>query len=60
MQIILLTIILLFIAVGALAIRIFLVKDGKFSGGSCKSLPGKDGISCGCGKSDDSVCDNKN
>jgi hypothetical protein len=58
MQIILLTIILLFIAVGALAIRIFLVKDGKFSGGSCKSVPGKDGMTCGCGKPEGSECEN--
>ena len=58
MQIILLSIILLFIAVGGLAIRIFLVKDGKFSGGSCKSVPGKDGMTCGCGKSEGSECEN--
>lgn len=59
MQVILLSIILLFIAVAGLAIRIFLVKDGKFSGGSCQSVPGKEGISCGCGKTG-STCDNDN
>jgi hypothetical protein len=59
MQVILLSIILLFIAIGGLAIRIFLVKDGKFSGGSCKSVPGEEGISCGCGKTG-SACENDN
>lgn len=57
MEVLIISIILLFIAVGGLAIRLFLVKDGKFSGGSCQSIPGKEGISCGCGKTDSSVCD---
>ena len=57
MKIILLSIALLFIAVGALAIRIFLKKDGKFSGGSCQSIPGQEGMSCGCGKQEKNVCE---
>lgn len=57
MKIILLSIALLFIAVGALAIRIFLVKDGKFSGGSCQNIPGQEGMSCGCGMLEKNTCE---
>jgi hypothetical protein len=57
MKIILLSIALIFIAVGALAIRLFFVKDGKFSGGSCQPVPGQEGMSCGCGMPEKNVCE---
>lgn len=60
MKIILLSIALLFLAVGALAIRLFFVKEGKFSGGSCQNIPGQEGMSCGCGMMEKSGCESEN
>jgi len=56
----LLSALLIFIAVVALAIRIILKPGGEFHGSSCSSSDGKlkeKGIQCTCGKTE--VCDNK-
>ncbi len=52
LNLILITLVLVMIAVGALSVRLLFVRDGKFSGGSCRSTPGLDqkGIKCGCGR----------
>lgn len=52
LNIIIISTILVIIAVGAMSVRLLFVKDGKFSGGSCKSSPGLEGrgITCGCGR----------
>ncbi len=52
LNIIIISIVLVIIAVGAMSVRLLFVKDGKFSGGSCRSSPGLEerGITCGCGR----------
>jgi hypothetical protein len=49
---ILISFVLVILAVGAMSIRVLFSKDGKFSGGSCRSSPGLEerGITCGCGR----------
>lgn len=51
LNLILITVALVLIAVGAMSVRLLFVKDGKFSGGSCRSTPelNKRGVTCGCG-----------
>lgn len=51
LNLILITLALVIIAVGAMSVRLLFVKDGKFSGGSCRSTPelNNRGITCGCG-----------
>lgn len=51
LKLILFSVAMVIIAVGALSVRLLFVKDGRFSGGSCRSTPGLDkkGITCGCG-----------
>ncbi len=54
LKILLITFILLAIAFAGLGIRILLVRNSEFSGGSCQSGSdglSKKGISCGCGES---------
>lgn len=51
LNLILIAVALVLIAVGAMSVRLLFVKDGKFSGGSCRSTPelNNRGITCGCG-----------
>lgn len=51
-NLILISIILVVLAVGAMSVRLLFKKDGKFSGGSCRSSPELEsrGITCGCGR----------
>jgi hypothetical protein len=51
LTLILISAVLVILAVGAMSVRLLFVKDGKFSGGSCKSSPELEekGITCGCG-----------
>lgn len=58
-QIFLISIVLIGIALFALAIKILFVKEGKFSGGSCKVIPSDEGdeFSCACGNP--SSCDTR-
>ncbi len=53
LKLLILSLIILLIAVMGLGIRMLLVRNGKFSGGSCSSSPGLQsrGIDCGCGGS---------
>ena len=59
LELVLISIALVIVAVAGLGVRLLLVKDGKFSGGSCSSSPGLEsrGISCACGGEDS--CDDK-
>ena len=52
LNIILVSIVLVLIAVGAMSVRLLFVKEGKFSGGSCNHTPDLEerGITCGCGR----------
>jgi hypothetical protein len=40
------------LAFAGMAVRLLLVRDGKFSGGSCRSTPEmeRQGINCACGE----------
>ncbi|MGF1586654.1 MAG: hypothetical protein ACFCUM_15115 [Bacteroidales bacterium] len=51
LELLLISATLVIIAVAGMAVRLLLVRDGKFSGGSCKSTPAMEsqGISCACG-----------
>jgi len=51
LNLILITLVLVILAVVALSVRLLFVREGKFSGGSCRSTPELDsrGITCGCG-----------
>ncbi len=51
LNLILITLVLVIFAFGALSVRLFFGKDRKFSGGSCRNTPELDsrGIECGCG-----------
>ncbi len=57
LNLILVSIVLVLIAVGAMSVKLLFVKDGKFSGGSCNHSPELEdkGITCGCGR--EKVCD---
>jgi len=60
LKVLLLSALLILIATVALAIRIIIKPEGKFSGGSCSSTDGKlneKGIQCTCGKTE--VCHNE-
>jgi hypothetical protein len=50
-ELILISIALVILAVAGMAVRLLFVRDGKFSGGSCRSTPEleKQGITCACG-----------
>jgi hypothetical protein len=52
LYLILISFVLVILAVGAMSIRVLFSKDGKFSGGSCRSSPELEerGITCGCGR----------
>jgi len=52
LKLILFSVAMVILAVGALSVRLLFLKDGKFSGGSCRSTPelDKKGITCGCGR----------
>jgi hypothetical protein len=52
LYVILISFVLVILAVGAMSIRVLFTRDGKFSGGSCRSSPGLEerGITCGCGQ----------
>jgi hypothetical protein len=51
-ELVLISIALVLLAVAGLAVRLLLVRDGKFSGGSCRSTPEmeREGITCACGE----------
>jgi hypothetical protein len=51
LELILISSALVILAVAGMAVRLLFVKDGKFSGGSCRSTPelNEKGITCGCG-----------
>jgi hypothetical protein len=51
LKLIIISVVLVIIAFGAMSVRLLFVKDGKFSGGSCKSSPKLEerGITCACG-----------
>jgi hypothetical protein len=57
LQIFLISVVFIGLALLALAIRLLFVKEGKFSGGSCKVIPSEKGeeFSCACGQP--SSCD---
>jgi hypothetical protein len=50
-ELVLISVALVIIAVAGMAVRLLLVRDGKFSGGSCRSTPEmeRQGITCACG-----------
>jgi hypothetical protein len=50
-ELILISIGLVILAVTGMAVRLLFVRDGKFSGGSCRSTPEleRQGITCACG-----------
>jgi hypothetical protein len=52
LYLILISFVLVILAVGAMSIRVLFTRDGKFSGGSCRSSPELEerGITCGCGR----------
>ncbi len=52
LYLILISFAIMILAVGAMSIRLLFVKDGKFSGGSCRSSPELEsrGVTCGCGR----------
>jgi hypothetical protein len=52
LELLLISVALVIIAVAGMAVRLLLVRDGKFSGGSCRSTPEmeRQGISCACGE----------
>ncbi|MFO7923489.1 MAG: hypothetical protein R6U58_07325 [Bacteroidales bacterium] len=54
LKLIIISVVLVIIAFGAMSVRLLFVKDGKFSGGSCKSSAGLEerGIACACGSKD--------
>lgn len=54
LTLILISLVLVIVAVAAMSVRLLFVKDGKFSGGSCKSSHGLEGkgITCGCGRNE--------
>jgi hypothetical protein len=51
-NLILISIVLVLLAVGGMSVRLLFVRNGKFSGGSCRSSPDLEGrgITCGCGR----------
>lgn len=59
LQLILITIVLVGLAIGGIAIKMFLKKDGEFKK-SCGSVDPTTGqrVECTCGKPSDEVCDN--
>jgi hypothetical protein len=52
LNLILISIALVILAVGAMSVRLLFARDGRFSGGSCRSTPELEerGITCGCGR----------
>ena len=58
-NLILISVTLVILAVGAMSVRLLFKKDGKFSGGSCRSSPGLEnrGITCGCGRQESCASD---
>ncbi len=57
-ELLILSIVLLFIAVLALSVRLIFTKKGEFRGGSCKSRPNElktEGVGCGCGSGCETV-----
>jgi hypothetical protein len=61
LQLILISVLLVGLAIGGIAIKMFLKKGGEFQK-SCGSVDPTTGrrIECTCGKPSDEVCDNKN
>ena len=59
LYLILISFAIMLLAVGAMSIRVLFSKDGKFSGGSCKSSPGLEsrGVTCGCGSQESCLSD---
>jgi hypothetical protein len=57
LTLILISIALVILAVGGMSVRLLFMKNGRFSGGSCRSTPELEGrgITCGCGRQE--VCD---
>jgi hypothetical protein len=60
LQLILISVLLVGLAIGGIAIKMFLKKGGEFQK-SCGSVDPESGqrIACTCGKPSDEVCDNK-
>ena len=59
LYLILISFAIMILAVGAMSIRLLFVKDGKFSGGSCRSSPELEsrGVTCGCGRQESCATD---
>lgn len=57
LNLILISIALVILAVGGMSVRLLFMKNGRFSGGSCRSTPELEGrgITCGCGRQE--ACD---
>jgi hypothetical protein len=60
LKLLIITIILVGLAIAAIAIKMFVKKDGEFKK-SCSSVDPDTGqrIGCSCGKSSDETCENK-